>query len=96
MITTNFVLGVIMLVSSIFAVGIFLYLTFTKSEWFIIAVIISAFALFIPGLATVLDTPTKADVLEGNAHYVRELNVEPNSNGEQDTTVTYRLEYNKK
>lgn len=96
MITTNFVLGVVMIVASIFTVGIFIWLTCAKSEWFLIGILVSAFSLVAPGLSIVLSTPTKTDVIDGKAHYVKELNIETNNEGLQDTIITYRIEFNKK
>ena len=95
MITTNFVLGVVMLVSAIFLIGIFIWLTCTKSEWFLLAVLGSAFALIAPGLSIVLTTPTKSDVLDGKAHYVKELNISVDNEEKLYTIVTYQIYFNK-
>lgn len=91
MITPTFIIGIILTIIGIMIVLYSIYQGISQKEplW-ILGFGFSAFLLILPGALFIDNTPTKQDVLDNKAHYVKELNVYDN-----DTIVTYRIDFNK-
>lgn len=75
--------------------GVVGFLTFAsfaaiqENGFWMIGCLITALFLVAPGAIMYVNTPNKQDVLNGNAHYVKEINYQ-----EYDTITTYRIEFN--
>jgi len=91
MITPSLVIGIILASIGTVVVLSSIYFVFMRKEplW-IIGFAVGVLLSIAPGAAMIDSVPTKQDVLDGNAHYVKELNVFNN-----DTVVTYHIEFNK-
>lgn len=91
MITPSLVIGIILLTIGAVIALYSIYKAIKEEEplW-IIGFLIGTLLFILIGTVLVTSTPTKQDVLNHKAHYVKELNVYDN-----DTVVTYRIDFNK-
>ena len=92
MITPLLVIGIVLITIGAIIVLYSIYIVLKKDEpVFMLGLLIGILLFILAELFCVVSTPTKRDVINDRAHYVKELNVYDN-----DTVVTYRIEFNKK
>ena len=91
MITPLLVIGIVLITIGAIVTLYSIYIALKKDESVFIPGILIGILLFIlSGFFCVASTPTKRDVINDRAHYVKELNIYDN-----DTVVKYRIEFNK-
>lgn len=90
MYTAQAIIGIMLMTVGVTAFIVFVLLALfqEKGAW-MIGCLIMGLGFILPGTLMYINTPTKRDVLNGNAHYVREVNYT-----EYDTITTYHLEFN--
>ena len=92
MITPLLVIGIVLITIGAIIVLYSIYIALKKDEpVYILGILIGVLIFILSGFFCVVSTPTKQDVINNRAHYVKELNVYDN-----DTVITYRIEFNKK
>lgn len=92
MITAFLVIGIILVTTGVIITLYSIYKAFIENNpMWLLGFLVGTLLFIIIGSFFITDTPTKQDVLDHKAHYVKEINTYDN-----DTVVTYRIVFNKK